>query len=257
MIASFVPQEIINAIIESLPTPLWSSTLRTCSLVSSSFRDPAQRQLFKVIHVSLLPPLRSRNTTLCGTLIDNPRLCSFVKALHIFIGSESFDVDTTSSTLTRLRRLNHLSLTARDAGAKWESLPKSFQRDVCEILLVTTTLRSLTLRNIMGFPTHAICQCPQLLALHVWSAWFYRVPGQPCDGSETQGYLQKLRLGGDATIGPLQCSLLGGSSPLSIARLRRLNAEIWSDMSFTELIKLLELSGSYMEDLELTIFAGT
>ncbi|KAJ7063982.1 hypothetical protein C8F01DRAFT_1130029, partial [Mycena amicta] len=72
-----LPQELVDSILGDVQNP---TSLKQCSLVSPSFREPAQRLLFRDLSVM---NDASRLRQLCDFLLENPRVADFVHNLRL------------------------------------------------------------------------------------------------------------------------------------------------------------------------------
>ncbi|GLB37007.1 hypothetical protein LshimejAT787_0400580 [Lyophyllum shimeji] len=68
-----LPPELIDLIMDNLSSSDDEDTLKACSIVSSSFRDSAQKRLFSSIDIHTSPAAAHRNNRLFEVLASNPQ----------------------------------------------------------------------------------------------------------------------------------------------------------------------------------------
>ncbi|GLB42624.1 hypothetical protein LshimejAT787_1200730 [Lyophyllum shimeji] len=239
-----LPQELINSIVESLPRDF--DTLRACSVVSRSFRDPSQRLIFREAnllvpsgpdagHDEEEPPKQS----LYETLASSARLSSYVSDFVLRIANPS--------TSTAYSAPSPLQLD-------WETLQSELKSDILH-LLRSPTLKRLELDQIRGFPLPAFRHCPQLLHLRMKSNNKRAVafdttsePLPPSDSCTSQGSLKVLEVTSPVISQHLQVALAAPSSRLSLSSLLRYETLISSEEGIHHCGAILQLSAASLEE---------
>jgi len=253
-----LPQEIIDEIIEDVSYPdAEYATLTACSLVSSSFRDTAQKVLFRGITISLSRPDTTRYTVPASVLTSSRRLCNLVEYINVFINSP----DAKWDIFPLLPRLQRLSIQPGKSWAtRWSDLPDTFTCNLYDMFR-WPSLRSLNISFITDFPIFSICASRQLTTLGITHVTFDTQPNTTAFATAPQpvaecavherGYLQSLSIYGFRdTIRTLQSTLSDPSSHLSISRLRKLSID-GSSESAAIFYEVIGTTTSHLEDLEL------
>ncbi|KAG6918798.1 hypothetical protein DXG01_011550 [Tephrocybe rancida] len=109
--AVVLPQELVDSIIFAIDD---IETLRLCSQVASSFRDPSQRQLFRDITIDFTsaPSTTESNVRLSRILSDNVRIAASVDSLTIFLPTPYVIVDGLTQALLELPSIRKVTLDA-------------------------------------------------------------------------------------------------------------------------------------------------
>ncbi|KAJ7061802.1 hypothetical protein C8F01DRAFT_1369254 [Mycena amicta] len=151
-----LPTELVAIVVDELDL----GTIKGLSLVASSFRDPAQRHLFR--HVKLY---QEPHPTLCpdGTVVgsfrkvlNNPRIIPHIRHLAIRLPPKNVDEDEVAlaGILTAVQpRLQRLSLVG--SSRRWAS----HSQLLTAALLATMTaerLDALDIHGIHRLPVHAV-----------------------------------------------------------------------------------------------------
>ncbi|KAF8075351.1 hypothetical protein FPV67DRAFT_1666070 [Lyophyllum atratum] len=170
---STFPQEIVDKIIQEIDGPTRSKkhAFQSCSLVSQSFRDPAQKHLFRYLLVD--PAIASQYTSICEILHASPRMCRFVESICFIIDTDTLS-ESTPPGLPDLPRLHHVTVTGgRHLGWRdnWAYIPEAVKSDLCDIIR-RPTVAVLSIYMISGFPIGVVCSCSQLTMLDVWDVLF-------------------------------------------------------------------------------------
>ncbi|KAG6873172.1 hypothetical protein C0995_002021 [Termitomyces sp. Mi166 len=132
------PQELIDVVLDFLADE--KQTLRSCSVVASSFRLTSQKHLFHSIDIYLDRAHYVANSRLHFILSWSPRLREYVRALalDLYGGSGHSNIADVLDMLSQLRslRLLHSSGTSRwpSPPSVWQSLPGSFKNALLKLL---------------------------------------------------------------------------------------------------------------------------
>ncbi|KAG6906452.1 hypothetical protein DXG01_013891 [Tephrocybe rancida] len=236
-----LPQEILANIVNLIDH---QPTLRSCSTVSSSFRDIAQKPLFREIYIGI--PGRSgtfAKSALGETLAASPRLCRFVTSIKIVVDALR-PGDCDFPTLPLLHEANLLAL---DKPKPWKSLPPHFEVAFRKLLSVPT-LRRLTICGVTDIPHHIACPaCP--LFLHIYDGTFNGSLHEGCANcardAEIPTRVDRLFVGGAIQ----RADLVDSSSPLCVTGVRHLEVQIRN----TESLRVCEkLAGPSLETLKIS-----
>ncbi|KAF8058184.1 hypothetical protein FPV67DRAFT_1676440 [Lyophyllum atratum] len=231
---SILPQEIVETIIEEIDdgsSSIKNHTFRSCSLVSQSFRDPAQKRLLRYLLID--PATASQYEKLCKTLQSSPRICSFVESMCFIIDTDNISARSTSDSeeLPDLPRLRHVTVTAGTYGGcpgEWPVLPAAFKDDLCEIIR-RPTVAVLSIYLISGFPVGIVCSCPQLTMLDIWDVSFTTGSycPSPSDSSTPSTEAEQMHIlkafsetGTTVVRPPLHASLNESAPPSSTLRIK-------------------------------------
>ncbi|RDB30512.1 hypothetical protein Hypma_007066 [Hypsizygus marmoreus] len=172
-----VPQEIVDTIVEAIPTD--HSMLKTCALVSSSFRYPAQKRLYKsvqlefsqdtarhVYHGAALTPLQLHNI-----LAANPVLGKHVKHLSVLLPWS--DGEGLLVNLDMLPCVCKFSMTRsqfgdpfRHGNAHWSSLSAHLRNDIYNIIRSPQVV-DISISNIDAFSAPFLTTCAQLKSINL------------------------------------------------------------------------------------------
>ncbi|KAF8058185.1 hypothetical protein FPV67DRAFT_1721298 [Lyophyllum atratum] len=258
---SILPQEIVDKIIEDIDgrAIIRKPALRSCSLVSRSFRDPAQKHLFRYLLIHLANV--SHYAALCKILRASPRMCSLVESIcFIFTGDTRPEV--TSEGLPDLPRLHHVTLTTgRYSGFPdtWAYISEAVRNYLCDIIR-RPTVAVLSIYLIYGVPTDVICSCSQLTMLDIWNVSFIAgshgpPPSHPLPSSIEAEQLHILRVfseTGTTVVGPPpHASPAEESPPSSILRLNTSDfAHMLEEDEFAEQLDSRGCQLPYFEAIE-------
>ncbi|KAG6893760.1 hypothetical protein C0995_016165 [Termitomyces sp. Mi166 len=157
-----LPAELINAILEEVATDIdvetysghFASTLLDCSLVSSHFRDTAQKLLFydAIIHFS--DSEDKLHLTVKKALISSNRLRAFVKKLSVVVYPTVIDEPYVSLPIPTLPNLTYLKIDGgkSDFLLNWSLVrAKECGSDILKMIRAPG-LRALEIRDIEDFP---------------------------------------------------------------------------------------------------------
>ncbi|KAG6873128.1 hypothetical protein C0995_002502 [Termitomyces sp. Mi166 len=225
-------------------------TLVNCSLVSSSFRDIAQRRLFKDVTVEL-PSFSNGSTPLNEILSSSARLRTFVVKLRLVIYPKI--ITTQDEFHLDLPNLVDLWITGGSrAPFDWKMmlLTKAYESKLYT-LMRGPALSRLMLRHINNFPISALNNCGQLKELCVKGVGFDNIGTCNILSPMHPTYLETMDLSDDCNFPELVTALIKPSSSLSIARLRKLSLDIFNEATCTALKMALDEAGAYLDDLEL------
>ncbi|KAF8066490.1 hypothetical protein FPV67DRAFT_1495025 [Lyophyllum atratum] len=233
-----LPQELINTIIEELADA--RGTLRECSLVSDSFRNPSQKQLFHSITIYHDEKNQPRNRALIDILQSNPRLGTCVESLTLFL-NDAFEEKSLSNILSLLRHIQSLELDLEQHMVSldmmyWKALGEDFMIELRHILR-SPQLRNLCLGNVL-VPYEYLRHLPQLEELRLRRA--LPIPSFSADSVSSsfpppvtpsatgnRGYLKRLCVGqADECRGLLE-TLHSTSEPSSLSLSRLIHCEAW------------------------------
>lgn len=145
----WLPQELVDAILEELVGPAAHKSLKACSMVSRSFVLPSQRRLFRFL------TLNSKTVGIASSrFTERPHLASYVRDLHV-----DMHLNTKlhqHSLLTTFRLLNKVQRMAISSYSwqtwAWDSLPDEF-RDAFVSLLTLPSLRCFAMTRCRGAPS--------------------------------------------------------------------------------------------------------
>ncbi|GLB41188.1 hypothetical protein LshimejAT787_0904030 [Lyophyllum shimeji] len=246
-----LPQDIIDNIIAELTGHV--ETLKRCSVVSSSFRDPSQRVLFQWISTGMHPNSWS---TVEKVIRSNPRLASFVKALHLQLpeferqsGTYIFEYLTSLRTL-HIENSYHISWSAWWERC-WTTVSRELKAEIVN-LLVSPKLERLILANVAGFPLAFLKRCSQLKEVQLQGFQVHDTSEEGAAAASAlirssqatasgQGYLNSLAGDSCKQLLPI---LRGPSAPLSFSRLKR----YYGDVKELEVFQaILDLSAGSLE----------
>lgn len=144
----WLPQELVDAILEELAGPAAHKSLKACSTVSRSFVLPSQRRLFRFL------TLNSKTVGIASSrFTERPHLASYVRDLHV-----DMHLNTKlhqHSLLTTFRLLNKVQRMAISSYSwqtwAWDSFPDEF-RDAFVSLLTLPSLRCFAITRCRGVP---------------------------------------------------------------------------------------------------------
>ncbi|KAF7302316.1 hypothetical protein HMN09_00865000 [Mycena chlorophos] len=155
--AASIPPELIEAIVEHIPNV---ASLKSCSLVSPTFRVPCQKRLHPSLHLEFVGPdsqrYRRTSEAVSRRFEESPHLAAFITHLILEIVSPWNGPDDQSAFARHVfARLGHVKKTSifggRLGGAMWSSLPPDLDSAVLEWLAhrgSTEPLQELVLANI-------------------------------------------------------------------------------------------------------------
>jgi hypothetical protein len=198
-ISPTLPPEIIDEIVDKLSNEDDRITLKACSAVCSSFRDPAQKKLFSSIYIHSSPKATLRNDCLSEILISNPHIATFIESVFILLVMDA--PDTLLGKFLNLPRLSSIAFwDGSEGGIVWGSLSSCFRTDFFHLLQMPT-LRSVSLFPMQDLPINALRRCSQLKSLSMtksrwpvdWMAFDFDTHWVPSPGvwqATNQGYLQ-------------------------------------------------------------------
>ncbi|CAK5277941.1 unnamed protein product [Mycena citricolor] len=170
-----LPQELIDLILDLVTD---QTTLKTCAIVSRSFRGTSQKKIFASI--SVVPLSRSHKpkltlNNLSQILYRSPHLAAHVHSLTLVEGTDSGSPPWMSSkylpiVLSMLANLTHISIEASRCF-DWEILPESSIIAIQTTFLLPslTSIRFHNLEFTWGSDLIALLQCAQRAATLVFS----------------------------------------------------------------------------------------
>ncbi|KAF8075314.1 hypothetical protein FPV67DRAFT_1666033 [Lyophyllum atratum] len=246
-----IPPEIIGSVIEELAGE--TLTLRRCTVVSSSFRDFAQAQLFCSITIHLDEELNQVNENLRAVLKNRPRIGVYVQSLVLRIG----DVEETaifSELLPTLTSVRSLNLIGR-GDLEWVSLSSPFKAAFLQLLWLPT-LSTLEV-NFNNFPFPYLRFCTHLKHLTLLHRLYDNrlkiedtperelVPllsplGLP-NQTTRQGHLVSLKMGNSLGLKQLLAVAQNAGSMLSLECIESFNGHVRQAEDFPEIQSLLAL----------------
>ncbi|GLB33139.1 hypothetical protein LshimejAT787_0100240 [Lyophyllum shimeji] len=269
------PPEIINRIVEYLGDHRNRKTLETCSLVSSSFREPAQRQLFKHLNIVWRKPKRLIVHRLAKVFKRrasekavygygskplasfDERLRSYVEAIVILIPSFPVGFSTYHKLLPRVQRVTLTTDGARPV--RLASMLSTPRNDIQEIL-ERPTLEVLNVQDMEAVPVTVLRSCAHLKTLGLWASTICCADPSPSESEAGQavsrrsgGGLTTLRLHEMSINRSLMSAFRDPSSPLCISSLQNLRYHVWNEETAFDCKALLQISSSSLEELELII----
>ncbi|KAJ7625692.1 hypothetical protein FB45DRAFT_70816 [Roridomyces roridus] len=159
--APLLPYDLIDPIAEALSPVPWTgpkdyATLSACSLVSRSFREPFQRQLFRSL-TSLYENNQLGVEGFLELLSSNARLATYIRALHLL--GVGFSREDQRAPLEKffplLTDLTHLGLSFGYVDMGWAACPAAFRAIVVDLLSLPS-LKCLALHNCWGVPSSII-----------------------------------------------------------------------------------------------------
>lgn len=265
-----IPQEIINIIIEKLSAE--KTILRACSVVSSSFRGPAQAHLFRSITINLNLDDEERNEHFRIFLTARPRICSYVQWLVLRLPDPEA-ADLLLPLLPKLTNVCKLNLIGGVGGTQndWASFSNPFKAAFLQLLWLPS-LHRLEL-NYTNFPFPYLRFCTHLKSLVL----LHRLYGNPLKAEDTpepslspllsavglpnrgtqQGYLQNLDMGNWVALQKLLAAVQHPTSTLSLERLESFNSRVGQPEDITEIQNLLALSRPSLRRLSFNISLDT
>ncbi|KAG6842313.1 hypothetical protein C0991_010601 [Blastosporella zonata] len=247
------PQEILEIIVAYCPG---KKELSACSLTASSLRDIAQRNLFSSVSL-LLYSGQCPGTGLDHFLASNERIASYVRILRLSFSHYPH----TPRSFPLLTELHSLSLYAfhldhNGVNDDWVALDAPYLKAELFLLMQSPSLQSLELRNTTHFPLASILgRNPAIKDLQM-SGYGPLDITMPTVPAETQAYLESLRIVNpnvtpqilDLHDDPLQ--------PLSLSRLRDINAVVGVRDASVLIQRVLDLSATTLRVLELVYYAN-
>ncbi|KAF9557572.1 hypothetical protein CPC08DRAFT_710286 [Agrocybe pediades] len=169
-----LPPELIETIIDEVGSQGDTQTLRSCSLVASTFVFRAQSHIFKTVDLDKAQPRKKYHERFHWLLVRNPYLRMHVRHLRIGDDPEDdygsrdwgrFDMagrswirqsKTIRHTLGSLPRLQSFSLTFNSEWTNWETEIPASTRQAFEQVFSLSTLRSVSLEFVTGFPVNLL-----------------------------------------------------------------------------------------------------
>ncbi|KAG6907862.1 hypothetical protein DXG01_007075 [Tephrocybe rancida] len=256
------PQEIFGLIIASIDTrgahESFDPTLRACSLVCTSFRDPAQRRLFTSITLTLPDPPDEHIAPVSVLWRSSPRLCGYIENLGIMISAPEECEPLPIAPLPRLRAITLFPfryLLAPDAFLKWQEVPPEVRRALYEVMW-GPGVESLRLEWVEGFPVNAIVACGALRELELIDTEFAEkgddvISETPRSEGEPQGCIEFMEVF-NTVVEPLFLF----SSPktlISLASLISLEYLVNERNSCEECQTILDLTAPFLTELLLVV----
>ncbi|KAF8075315.1 hypothetical protein FPV67DRAFT_628829 [Lyophyllum atratum] len=262
-IAPRIPQDIIGLVIDELggETP----ALRHCSMVSSSFRDFAQAQLFCSITIHLEEGLNQVNENLRAILTNRPRIGGYVKSLALCIDDveEAAILSALLSTLINVRSLSLMTL----GDVEWASFSDQSKAAFLQ-LLWSPTLSWLHL-NFSNFPIPYLRFCTHLKQLQLLHPPYDSLEIEDTPEPELMPFLSPLGLPNRTTreghllslttentpaLKQLLAALQHTGSTLSSSCIEQYNGCVRQDEDFPEIRKLLALACPSLRKLCLGVY---
>ncbi|GLB41465.1 hypothetical protein LshimejAT787_1000650 [Lyophyllum shimeji] len=260
-----LPQEIINLIIQELSD---DTTLKACSAVSSSFREPAQAILFYSITISFPSRDNKRNGELLAILTAHPGIGSYVRWLGLYL-EDSFTAGFFASLLRRFTNVGGLRLISVYPLQKdWAILSGPFKAALLQLLCLPSLTR-LDL-DYPDFPFPYLRFCSRLKHLVIRRRLYDNrlkledtpepalVPllsaaGWPNTDGAQQGLLDSLDARSCYALRQVLAAVQHPSAMLSLACLRTLLVEILGETDIIEVQNCLALSAPSLRKLALHV----
>ncbi|KAF8069263.1 hypothetical protein FPV67DRAFT_1115744 [Lyophyllum atratum] len=258
------PQEIIDIIIDELAGD--NRALLKCSLVSSCFREPSQKSLFRSLYIHLKPDREATNSLLHRVLESNQYISSFVTSMcfRFYDNSSEEDIELGLSEEVNpmgfcgapltLPRLQALKLDALNSYVEWVDVTIPLQTDFLH-LMRSPVLACLSIIEI-DVPFHLCTVVTQLKYLEIRNPddnLQYDPPSEmphPIRPSSNPGYLDVLILRDNVPNSKLFRDF---TSHLSLTRLRGFSGTIYhqGDLEFCQ--QILNLSAATLNSLSLSV----
>lgn len=256
-----LPYDIVTTIVNELVSgPLGlryydKRTLTSCSLISASFREACQLYLYRSITLHVRHRSKSSNDQLHEILLQNPRIASFVRHLHIWFYSASSE--NLAGTLRMLPRVYSLKIEHQTNTFHWRYISFSLRADILGLLQLSS-LEHVSVQDIHDFPISSFSRCPQLkkaILGHCSTSDMDILPSEPLS-LFSRGYLESLTMNIPHTCDRL-ATVLAHPSSLSLSRLRICRARI-TDHSDTAVFQtILDTSAPFVEDVRIELRNGT
>ncbi|KAF8058678.1 hypothetical protein FPV67DRAFT_1523341 [Lyophyllum atratum] len=249
------PQEIIETIIDELAGD--NRTLLKCSLVSSSFREPSQRTLFRSLRIHLHLDYKTRNSNLHRMLETNQSISSSVTSMCFYFYDDSDEPEFSGEVNSMgffgapltLPRVQALTLDALSSGIDWSELTIPLQTDLIHLMRSPMLVR-LSIIEI-GVPLDLLRTVVQLKCLEIRNSDYTlqdyppsEMP-HPIQLSSDPGYLDVLILLDEIPY------IQDHASHLSLTRLRGFSGIIERQDDLGSYQEILNLSASTLESLSL------
>lgn len=149
----------------------YRSAPEACSIVASYFRDPAQRQLFKVVFIEFDVSCRSYNRNLKEGMASGPRLCSVIESLFLTIPPPRSQIDIsmeTSLEQLELPRVQYLTISSRNLPRRPTEIARWTTHEITQIMDVPS-------QSILFASGHAwrllMCLRPRLSKMPIVPHW--------------------------------------------------------------------------------------
>ena len=183
-----IPQEIIDNVIAAVGDDL--QLLKQCSLVSSSFLRPSRKHLFSRIAIGSDETCQGIHQL----LVQNPVIQSFVKTITLkdsdMDGSIQYPKWINDTSLLAILRLPFcclecFSIILRKVILDWDwefkywdwNCFSSEMKDALSNIILSSTLKTLSLDGITNIPTTFFLHIPHLTTLELYSL----TPNDFCD----------------------------------------------------------------------------
>ncbi|KAF8059798.1 hypothetical protein FPV67DRAFT_1514125, partial [Lyophyllum atratum] len=241
-------------------------SLRSCSLVSSSFRDASQRQLFHSInlHAGRLTHIQS----LLRTLSSNPTLASYIHSLCLSLNeTRTAETRPLCDLLRTLEpHVHQLRLVHADTWTSYRELPMGTWNTI-DPLLQLALLRLLRTPSCIGlalgpggvrFPEALLSDLPHLQSLSLLTKDPFlteqhpQAPTQHNQEQDPPGYLESLTLVPAQITPRILAALQDPGGSLSLSRLRYCNV-VSQKGSSIHIQALLDTAAHHLQELSLTV----
>ncbi|GLB41453.1 hypothetical protein LshimejAT787_1000530 [Lyophyllum shimeji] len=261
-----LPQEIINLVIQELSDD--RTTLKACSAVSSSFREPAQAILFYSITISFPSRDNKRNGELLAILTAHPGIGSYVRWLGLYL-EDSFTAGFFASLLRRFSNVGGLRLISVYPLQKdWAILSGPFKAALLQLLCLPSLTRLDLDYPDFPFPYLRFCSRLKHLVIHqcVYDnrlqledtpepalVPLLSAAGWPNTDGAQQGFLESLDMGTWYALRQVLAAVQHPSSMLSLACLKTFVGKILEERDIIEIQNCLALSAPSLRKLSLHV----
>lgn len=265
----FIPQDIINTIVDELHRQHDTSTLSTCARTAHAFRDPCQRHLFHTLSLSNAAP--DANQCLLAVLRASVRLQSYPRHFHLRLISLYGTVRAEGALPDILQLLPQLRTFSLAHGITsgllhFGSISHALKASIFG-LLQGEHLGRVDLAHLQEFPIYFLSRCPQLEALtlrdvnpfHI-DMWFEPDPelvpahahGEPLPGNELREL--ELRMECNPSWSFVHAQTFGHiRTTVNLERLTKIAiGHLAGDEEVEECWRILEAS-RILEELEVTL----
>ncbi|KAF8646087.1 hypothetical protein AX16_007400 [Volvariella volvacea WC 439] len=158
----YIPSELLDTIVSHIQDE--TQSLQSCSLISRSFTEPAQRRLFYKLHLYLqvddvdrITEEELENLQRLEGLSESHIPLGYVHVLRVTISSYQVGMPILLKIFDGLINLERISIRCS------QTLDEEFARHICK-----PTLTHISITMSKGFPTRFLrrCQALQQLSLH-------------------------------------------------------------------------------------------
>ncbi|KAJ7255547.1 hypothetical protein C8J57DRAFT_1721642 [Mycena rebaudengoi] len=217
-----LPQELVDSIVSGVDD---YSSLKSCSLVSTSFVAPAQRIIFKSLRL-VAGGKHPKIDVVGDSLAASPHLATYIRHLTVILSNpdSEHEVHAMESILLAVRNIERLKIDGR--SMQWESIAPNL-RAALQMIIALPSLHALSMVAVFGLPSTIIYSA----ASSVSTLGFHRVAVNRSDGPQQPPsvaldvQLTHLMLVGTGEAVHDLCDVFL-AAPAQVARLERLSIDL-------------------------------